>query len=488
MLWLWVVGAASAGGQACPAPSRDLPTSVPIRSMQEGYNSRWDVVLRDNTLCVRRRDAPGEWLALGAAGRPQALLGTAQMVAMSVDGTHLQVELSDGRLLRATDLRRRDVPTRVQWTERWGWPAGRGPGLSSPPGARRFVVSDSHPFQVRHYTDIAGRRHPVGLGVAHQYRLSDDGWRLYLNDWWLPADWSRRVCLPEGGPAVDLSASGSTLMVRLADGRLFTRLYDVDTAGENDLLTYTWSTSGRRGPSRSVRALPAEPWVEHPGPSEDVGGRISIHQTGRGNAARVLRVEADDGVFEKGLHDAEWTWVSVPGHRAVVVEAPADGTAEPVHRLTGAIRRQGVAGMLAVEASTHDPVCPPTRLQVTPDTTAPPHTLVLHLVPGFVSAPRPEDWRTQGGTEPVRGALWSHGAPSAAEDSLLHTILADSTDTWLPMVGTAGPTSITVEQMPTDHRFGVRRAEKSGQAGRLVITLSAAGAEPTDGDYNRKAR
>ena len=55
------------------------------------------------------------------------------------------------------------------------------------------------PFGVAHYEDGNGKEHGVGLGVAHLYLLDPDGQRLYFNDWWLPADFSRQLCGPRRG-------------------------------------------------------------------------------------------------------------------------------------------------------------------------------------------------------------------------------------------------------------------------------------------------
>jgi len=491
---VWVLVAVLAGvvraeTVACPVPADRLPDSVPLRTAAEGFNARWEVALRDDRLCLRERGSSGAWRLLGETGRPEGgglqRPADAPMVAMSVDGTHLQVELADGRLLRATDMRRKSAPRTVSWTDHWGWPAGRGPGLRAPDGRQAFVVSDSHPFQVRHYRDVAGQRHPVGLGVAHHYRLSEDGRVLYLNDWWLPADWSRRVCLPPGGPAADLSASGSTLMVRMADGRVYTRLYDVDTAGENDLLTYTWSTEGPRGPSRSVRALPAEGWLEHGLPEAEVFGRVSIHQDGRGNAARVLRLEGEKdgvaGVFEKRIDALSWRFVPVPGHRVEVWEAVSVDAGPTGAAWVGTLGREGKPGRVELRVTEGDGLCSPARLGVWIDgvpvqTAGGPLVLTLQLVPGFVTEVRPADWRAQGTLEPVRGALLGlervAGVVDPVHHDLLEAILGPVDRGWVPVVGEAGASTVRVAEMTRGHRFGVRRAEKGRQGDRVVLSAA----------------
>jgi hypothetical protein len=412
-------------GAAAQVPA-DLPDRVHFRTRTESFNSHWYVALRDGRIWVKPNEEiglrpPGHWALLGDTGLPEGpglvRWEPPEAVAeLSADGCHLHALSTDGVFYRGTDLRR-DVHRAFQWTDRWGWPMARGEGLTAGfSTARGWDVSDSHPFDVDHYEDVLGIEHSVGLGVAHVYRLSPDGTRIHYNDWWLPADWSRQVCGPQRGAfrAASISASGSTLFVVGEDGALYTRLFDFDTAGENDLLTYSYVLDG---PAGTTRALPAEPWARQP---DITGGaitdRITIFQDGEGNAARVLRVEGRlgeaTGFFHKHLRDHEWrfheTGLPLQG-RSVggepVVEARTRGAA-----LTGTLRREDLDVSLGVEVLDFDLVCSPATVRLTFDGRSltaggEPLTLVLHHVHAMVDEVRPVDYGDQGQPARIRGAL-----------------------------------------------------------------------------------
>jgi hypothetical protein len=346
-------------------------------------------------------------------------------------------------------------------------------------------VSDSHPFEVRETTDIAGVTHPVGLGVGHIYRLSPDGRRIHLNDWWLPADWSREVCPPDRGrvPLVGLSASASTLFVVDARGGLHTRLHDVDVGGENDLLTYAWDMQGPRG---TTRALPAHPWVRQPDPPGPVTARVHIHQDGVGDAARVLRVEGTlEGapvVFEKRIDAAAWRVRAHPGALSGPVldpGAPVPAWVAPAP-LEGRIWHDDGAGSLGITVEGHDAVCSPAAAVLDVDGVAltvdgAPLRLALHEVPGFVLEPRTAGWRRDGHTGPVRAALVGLDALDAVDDpvarALARRLLGPGIH--VAFVGEAGLGRLDLSQIPRSHRFGVAFSEKVRDGHQLHLSARA---------------
>ena len=412
--WLLLAGLALLpsllGADALHSPA-DLPDHVYFRTATESFNRHWYVAVRDGRVWVKPNEetglrSPGEWRLLGETGLPSGpglVRGDppTAVAEISADGCHLHALSTGGLFYRGTDLRR-DVHRAFRWTDRWGWPMARGPGIAAEfPTTRGWSVSDSHPFDVRRYTDPLGTSHSVGLGVAHVYRLSPDGTRIHYNDWWLPADWSRRVCGPERGTlrAAALSASGSTLFVVGEHGALYTRLYDFDTAGENDLLTYSYGLDGSSG---TTRALPAEPWQRQP----DVGAgeitdRITIFQDGVGNGARVLRVEGrrdgSTGLFTKRIFDDEWTFqeTGLPLQGRVLDRAPGRSVQDaPGIRLDGTLRSEHLGVEVGVVVLDHDPVCSPATVlfehggeSLTVD--GEPLTARLHLVHGMVDEVRP---------------------------------------------------------------------------------------------------
>lgn len=440
-LTLLVGACCSAPMATAPAPGAprvappDLPDAVHFRTRTETFNQRWALALRDDRIWFKphteRTGVTGPWRLLGRTGRPEGcgLEHTdppAHLVAISADGAHLTALSSDGVFYRATDLRNA-ADAGFGWTDAWGWFAATGPGLrwelgdlgAAPP---RFDVADSHPFDVARYQDGSGTTHPVGFGVAHVYALGPEGRRIYYNDWWLPADWSRQICGPRRGTfeAVALSASASTLFVVDAAGELFTTLQDFDVSGENPLYTYSYVAPGDPG---AVRRLPMPGWRRQPAVPEggEITARITIFQDGEGNAARVLRVEGRrdgaTGYFEKRLEDDAWTFhptgASLSGP-PLVGPHPAETVvrANPEERrLVGTLTRDGVAEPLTVELVDLHPVCSPARMRILRDG-APvtaggrPWEVPFHHVHTLVTRVRP-------------AAPWDHGVPAAIRAAIV---------------------------------------------------------------------
>lgn len=404
------------------APPADLPDRVWFRTATETWNRQWWVAVREGRLWVRPNEdveAPGAWALLGNTGLPEGgglvrFDPPEAVVEVSADGCHLQAVSDAGVFYRATDLR--GDAQRLTWTDRWGDPAGRGDGLRTEfSTARGWSVSDSHPFDVATYEDAQGVEHSVGMGVAHVYRLGEDGRALHFNDWWLPEDWSRQICGPERGtfPAVTVSASASTVLLLGRDGEVYTRLYDFDTAGENDLLTYSYLEA-----AGTTRALPPEPWARQPAlPGGRLTGRVSIAQDGEGNDARVLRVEAEvDGVlglWEKRIDAAEWTWVQTDetwtGPFLDEGDPTVAATAADVP-LVGDLTREDLSQRVEIELLDFNVLCSPARAHLRVDD-APvtvdgePLELAFHHVHGMAEGVRPVRWWESGETGPVRAAL-----------------------------------------------------------------------------------
>ncbi len=444
-------------------PPADLPDQVFLRTETESFNRDWEVAVREGRIWVQANrqtgEREGEWELLGATGLPEGgglvrFDPPEEIVQVSVDGCHVQALSSAGVWYRGTDMRN-DVRGSLTWTDRWGWPAGSGRGLQAEVGDLGWDVSDSHPFDVHHYEDILGTEHSVGLGVGHNYRLDADGRTILFNDWWLPADWSRTICGPQRGtlPLVDLSASGSTLFVAGADGSLRTRLYDFDTAGENDLYTYSYILDG---PSGTTRALPAEPWREQPAPDGTITDRITIFQDGEGNAARVLRVEgARDGrhgYFEKRIFEEDWSFVETgiePG--GIALPTPFEPVAAEDRALSGRLTREGRDEELEVELLDFNLVCSPATLRVGEA------ELRFHHVQVMVQQERPYRFWEQGIEAEVRAALV---IPDGLDEPFFDGRRV------INLVGTATPDSLSLQEIPKSMPFRVPGSEK-GRKGEL---------------------
>ena len=459
-----------------------LPESVIFRGRKQSFNLRWYVALLDGEVWIKpnheQGQPVGEWSLLGDTGKPEGgALGNFGVPAiveeLSCDGVHLTA-LSDAQhFYRGTDMTT-DVVFSVIWTDAWGGLAADGPGLSAEFSTScGWSVADSHPFGVDHYEDIDGTEHSVGMGVAHLYRLSEDGYDIHFNDWWLPEDWSRQICGPQRGTfrAVNISASASTMFVVGEQGKLYTRLYDFDTGGENRLLTYSYIIEG---PSGTTRKLPAEGWRAQPDPPGRITPRITIFQDGQGNAARVLRVEGtvDDvgGYFEKHIYDDEWVFHQtddiVQGPFLDSVGASPPRSPQDMPEMAGTMTRVGQE--LGVELLDLNMICSPARARLLWGgiaVTAGGEELLLefHHAHTWVEQTRPVAYWEQGIAAQVQAALILPAAWDEIDDEAAREAVAGFFDDRLVVnfLGTISPEGVTLTEIMWNQPFRVPAEEKA---------------------------
>lgn len=416
-----------------------LPDRVVFRTATESFNRKYFVAVRDGALWFKPNTdvdpgATADWRLLGATGKPDGLnLPRAgvpeEVVAVSADDTQLVVISSAGVFYRAQDFTNAQQVEGggLAWTDKWGWLFGEGPALHVEwPTGGNWAMSDSNPGGVGYYTDPNGFDHSVGNGVGTIYRLGPDGWRIHFNELWMPSDWSRQLCGPARGTLrwVGISGSGSTAFVIGEDGAMYTRLYDFDTGGENDLLTYSFVVSG---PAGTTRKLPAEPWRAQPAPDGLVTKKITIFQTGQGNAARTLRVEGrhgeQTGFFFKGIYDAAWSFEATgappSGPYLNPPGAPAPATLPPDdHPLVGTLKRD--SAQLSVAVLDFNLMCSPARVHlavggVTATVGGAPLELALHHVHKIVDQPRDTFY-------------WQSGVPATLQAALIIPAGLDAID------------------------------------------------------------
>ncbi len=222
-----------------------------------------------------------------------------KLTSLTADGQNVIVVSDEGLVFYAK------LPG-LEWTHLWG-PAGFKQPLKVDFLHRALAIS----HRKQPYEDIDGNSHPVTAGVTTLYVLSADGRTLSYADPWLLPKFSHRICLPRKNQfvAAAMSASASTVFVLDAAGHGFTRLVDFDTQGLNPGLPYSWERERRTGLKSVVRTLPSEDWKEQPPLPGLATDRITVLQTGEGNAARQLRVEGEDGYWKKAIADSKWEFV-----------------------------------------------------------------------------------------------------------------------------------------------------------------------------------
>lgn len=479
----------------------ELPERVIFRSKTTSFNRRWYVALRDGRIWVKPNveagQPAGEWRLLGT-GLPAGADITrfdppAGIVEISADGTWLHALSPAGVLYRGTDLTG-DAHSSFSWSDSWGHPAATGPGLTIEfPTTYGWSVSDSQVAGVHHYEDRLGTVHGVGLGVAHVYRIEENGRELFFNDWWLPADWSRQICLPERGTffAENLSVSASTIFVVGTLGELYTRLYDLDTGGENDTLVYSYLITAAAG---DTRALPAEDWRRQPDIADGlITGRITIFQDGEGNAARTLRVEGvrdgRGGFFHKRIFDEHWEFEET-GYRVCGPFLNAPGrtprpTVEPDdHALVGTLavdRLLGTDVSVELEILDFNIICSPARAQLRVDGNpvtvgGVPLVLPLHHVHSLVLETRPTEYWLDGTPATLRAALLLPTDWTTLDDGDARTRIESLVEDrrGINFKGTATPGQLTLDEMTwLDPAIGVVPGDEKADPGNAIQLRAA---------------
>ncbi len=231
-------------------------------------------------------------------GVPEPFVRPQRLKSLTADGENVIVVSDEGLVFYAK------LPA-LEWMHVWG-PVGLKKPLKIDFLHRALAIS--HRKQA--YEDLDGNPHRVTAGVTTFYALSGDGRTISYADPWLPPQFGHRICLPRKNQfiAEGLSASASTIFVIDAAGHSFTRLADFDTLGLNPGLPYSWERERRSGVKAVVRTLPPEDWKEQPPLPGPATTRITVLQTGEGNAARELRVEGEGGYWRKAIREPAWSF------------------------------------------------------------------------------------------------------------------------------------------------------------------------------------
>jgi hypothetical protein len=340
---------------------------VAFRGTRESFNQRYDVAARRGGLYLRGHAGDGRgtgpWRRLTL---PPCMEGRVREVAIDRD---VLIAIDGRRNLYSSGNALEPVERLYEsWTMLWGPVLWSGAGVRLPAGTRAWNASGLTTADDRWFLDGARRRQDV-IGVATVYALGGDGSRITYLDPWLPSDESYEVCAPRRGRfrAVALAGSGSTVLLQGRAGELYTRQYDFDISGA-DIAQLRYSWEDQRGVADPAIQLPPLGWRRQP----DIPGRpttrISIHTTGAGSLARVLRVEGLDrrgrrGYWEKRIAGPRWRFVatglSLRGRLLAANARPAP--------LVPA-RAAGYAGRLAdgtrVELRGFHPYCSPAPLRL----------------------------------------------------------------------------------------------------------------------------
>ncbi|MGB3707668.1 hypothetical protein [Gordonia sp. (in: high G+C Gram-positive bacteria)] len=306
-----------------PAPRQEkLPAKVEFRDNTQGFNSRTEAVLHDGHLYARARHSSKPWRKVATPG---CLDG--EIVAISVNNNMLVALDKNGFIYSLDNLL--SGPMLWNWTRMFGGPIWLWPGMQVPNKAAKQPVANKWSISHRistSFKDPKGVTHPTTAGLVELVSLADDGSRIIYQDPWLPADFSYEIGGPEQGrfQANAISTSGSVTLVQNKYGDMFTRLYDLDTAGANHIPgRYSWQPQPKKpsapnqlaerfNPGYAAIDLPGEDWKPQPKIPGTVTSRISIHDSGATAEDRELRVEGmsggTTGYWHKPITASTWAF------------------------------------------------------------------------------------------------------------------------------------------------------------------------------------
>lgn len=321
------------------ASHAELPDDVWFKGNQQSFNNVYYAAVQRGDIWIKsNRQMTGidsDWQKLAL---PAELAG--QVTEIAFDDEHILALNMQREVF--TLWNGLDAPTRFRWQKAWGLPFWHGPGLTLPEHFKKWDFSVVSPRLDEYYVDPAGHHLPVGVAkVSHIIAIKPDGRNVSYNDPWLPIDWSYEICGPERGrfPIHAASASGSTTFVLGKFGDMYTRVYDFDLSGHDDMFKYSYADQSQVKPVPNLpqplyvlfnaTQLPAFPWIRQPKIAGRITDRLSIHKMGKGVVNRILRVEGWNAAGDSGFYEKEMTqtasgdWVFHPTHASIEgVEIP----------------------------------------------------------------------------------------------------------------------------------------------------------------------
>lgn len=303
------------------------------------FNDVNEFRLFSGELQFRPRFATSSWQKIDL---PEESVGTLEI---SADDRNLILIDQERRLFTLFGALENDSSL-FKWTGTWGkvgYPIWGGPGARLPPDtlawASSFMSTQVDKYLLYPVPGLPlsqGNKRWIGQGVNSVYVIRAESNRITLMDPWLPTkvledgtltyDESYEVCGPLDGrlKLSAIAASGSHLFVMGEAATLWTRLYDFDVAGSDEVFfRYTFSPLTKDSPADEIipfwygkeRQLPAPDWVLQPAVPGTPTNRLAMIKTGPGGWGRKLFVEGKNnegmrGFFSKYLFDPSWQFTA----------------------------------------------------------------------------------------------------------------------------------------------------------------------------------
>ncbi len=333
-----------------------FPKHVYFKDNTGGFNDIYEYALVEGTLYLKKKDTSDQWRV---APQPESLKGN--LKCMSCDNKSVYLVDNKGWTY-GTWAARKD-------TAEWFWMTAVCGTMETTPMWKltnsengQWADSSVSPDYDEFYIDSDGKVTSIGgSGCTDLYYLNpDDNTKIVYCDPWLPGDDSREIASPLHGTfqVKSLSASSSTLFITNEYGDLYTRLFDYDISGGDEIFfTYSYypqdgkednvnsplndTLNGSNDPRYAQIRVPAEAWYQQPKIDGTITDRLTIQSLGGDSNNRILRVEGmkngKTGYFEKMLYDAKWTFHATgqPLKGTILKNSAKDTSANDVTEETG---------------------------------------------------------------------------------------------------------------------------------------------------------
>jgi hypothetical protein len=322
-----------------------LPENIYIKTLSRGFSYEYLYALKDGKIWIapnkRNTGVGGEWSLFNGSGIPELKDAPSfkkghVIREFSTEGTMIVAASDEGRLY----FWQPTLEKNTRWSDMTGAPFE---GALFLPPHRTWCFSLSlmrAPWKrltpmhendiVTYWEDIDGNKTEFGF-TATIYAVDPDGQKIRYTDTGLPVSWHKAFSSPERGRFIieNISAAASAVFVVNRTGKMYTRMMDYELEGGCPGLRFTYERGKRTEGEKiaplmeSIRTLPLPDWREQEPVREvleDTTGvaaitrNITIVLTGKGNAARELRVrgrnnKGEYGYWSKPIFGSAWTFV-----------------------------------------------------------------------------------------------------------------------------------------------------------------------------------
>ena len=281
------------------------------------FNERYEIELRDSYPYIRDFKKGG-WEKLKLPKEFKSL----KFKSVDADNRYIMLIASDGLVIKTKHGRKHHK--KMKWDGVWGAPFGKGSILKLAPSTDYWSIQDWDMFKDKYIINPINNEKYRTLSIAHIFQIHKGKSRVTVHDPWLLADdYGYEICLPNHGnsQAINFKSSGAFVFMLDSQGRLLTRLWNLDIAGYNNIYArYKYEIPKRenRYRTRTVQflrriLLPSPQWEKQPPIPGKFTSAITIMARGRGSHQADLYVEGFKNnkrvIWYKGINDPKWKFI-----------------------------------------------------------------------------------------------------------------------------------------------------------------------------------